>query len=459
MTQDSGGKDPPDKDNTNTSPVINQGNSHQLLYSYTNPGPYEVYIQTQKDNTDGTSNIGNLHQLSVAKMIYNLKIGELKKLKRKGLNRMSVEFKTFSAANSFLNSEIIKSKGLECFIPGNNITCKGIIRYMDEDVTEKEIIDNTNTKLVNCKVINARRLNRKKTVEGVTTYVPSSTVCLTFSGKKLPTEIEIYSLYTPVEEYRLPVIQCYQCLLYGHTKKQCRSKSICQNCAKIHDTTVQCPNPTKCRHCQSVEHQSVSKQCPEFERQNRIRHYMTYDHLSFYDASERVPKPKKPERYNYRTTDFPNINNNPSLQNRQIRLNEYNNNPNYVSYSQKTKQDNEIRKRRADSPPGYDIRAHNECLYSYPKSPGKDNTPIYDSPRYQPGPSRNPHLPRQSHSSKNPIIEIQSHLNDNPTIEMPDSFNILLEYLTNMNQQDKEKYITILINTLANKDAESMEEY
>ncbi|KAG5861718.1 hypothetical protein JTB14_005889 [Gonioctena quinquepunctata] len=64
---------------------------------------------------------------------------------------MSVEFKTFSAANSFLNSEIIKSKGLECFIPGNNITCKGIIRYMDEDVTEKEIIDNTNTKLVNCK--------------------------------------------------------------------------------------------------------------------------------------------------------------------------------------------------------------------------------------------------------------------------------------------------------------------
>ncbi|KAG5876121.1 hypothetical protein JTB14_036161 [Gonioctena quinquepunctata] len=174
---------------------------------------------------------------------------------------------------------------------------------------------------------------------------------------------------------------------------------------------------------------------------------------------ERVPKPKKPERYNYRTTDFPNINNNPSLQNRQIRLNEYNNNPNYVSYSQKTKQDNEIRKRRADSPPGYDIRAHNECLYSYPKSPGNDNTPIYDSPRYQPGPSRNPHIPRQSHSSKNPIIEIQSHLNDNPTIEMPDSFNILLEYLTNMNQQDKEKYITILINTLANKDAESMEEY
>ncbi|KAG5858455.1 hypothetical protein JTB14_026627 [Gonioctena quinquepunctata] len=130
---------------------------------------------------------------------------------------MSVEFKTFSAANSFLNSEIIKSKGLECFIPGNNITCKGIIRYMDEDVTEKGIIDNTNTKLVNCKVINARRLNRKKTVEGVTTYVPSSTVCLTFSGKKLPTEIEIYSLYTPIEEYR-SVIQCYQCLLYGHTK-------------------------------------------------------------------------------------------------------------------------------------------------------------------------------------------------------------------------------------------------
>ncbi|KAG5869157.1 hypothetical protein JTB14_002425 [Gonioctena quinquepunctata] len=296
MTQDSGGKDPPDKDNINTSPVINQ----------------------------------------VAKMIYNLKIGELKKLKRKGRNRMSVEFKTFSAANSFLNSEIIKSKGLECFIPGNNITCKGIIRYMDEDVTEKEIIDNTNTKLVNCK-----------------------------------------------------------------------SKSI----------ACQLSNVTNASSMVTPKNNAVANQYVRI-----VQKFM-------------IQQSSAPTQPNAVTAKVENIN------------------------LQKTKQDNEIRKRRADSPPGYDIRAHNECLYSYPKSPGNDNTPIYDSPRYQPGPSRNPHLPRQSHSSKNPIIEIQSHLNDNPTIEMPDSFNILLEYLTNMNQQDKEKYITILINTLANKDAESMEEY
>ncbi|KAG5870195.1 hypothetical protein JTB14_001396 [Gonioctena quinquepunctata] len=226
---------------------------------------------------------------------------------------MSVEFKTFNAANSFLNSEIIKSKGLECFIPGNNITCKGIIRYMDEDVTEKEIIDNTNTKLMNCKVKN----------------------------------------YQPKWKYILYIRQ---------------SKSI----------ACQLSNATNASSMVTPKNNAVANQYVRIVQKFMIQQSSAPIQPNAVTAKveninlERVPKPKKPERYNYRTTDFPNINNNPSLQNRQIRLNEYNNNPNYVSYSQKTKQDNEMRKCRADSPPGYDIRAHNECLYSHPKSPGHD---------------------------------------------------------------------------------------
>ncbi|KAJ8914857.1 hypothetical protein NQ315_014870 [Exocentrus adspersus] len=71
-----------------------------------------------------------------------------------------------------------------------------------------------------------RRLNRRVVNEnGEVAYVPTGTVQFTISGKVLPRFVEICFLSMPIEPFKQPVVQCYNCYRYGHTRNQCREQS------------------------------------------------------------------------------------------------------------------------------------------------------------------------------------------------------------------------------------------
>ncbi|KAG5867789.1 hypothetical protein JTB14_002761 [Gonioctena quinquepunctata] len=141
MGEDKGGKDPPDK-------FIRQEN----LYQYTDSGPFEIYIQCNNKN------IGNYHILGIAKTVLDMKLTDVKKINKKGKNRISVEFKTFQAANELAKNEELKKKGYDVFIPINKVTCKGIVKPLDKEFSDEILKEYSEIKTpINCRVLNVRR--------------------------------------------------------------------------------------------------------------------------------------------------------------------------------------------------------------------------------------------------------------------------------------------------------------
>lgn len=329
-----------------------------------------------------TLHIGNFSHLSVAKTILDMKLDDVIKMEKKGRNRLCIIFRTYQAANDFLNNQVLLDRGYAMFIPSNLISCKGIVRYIDRDITTDEIVNNA--KAYDIKIISAKRLNRRvvNKEENKADFVPTSTVLFTFSGQVLPRFINIYGLPMPVEPYILPVIQCQNCFLYGHTKKNCNGQIKCKICAvPVKKHSGECK--IKCMHCDSTEHSSNSRKCTEYNRQKLIRQIMSLDNLSYFDANLRVPKSIKNIEYHHQQQDFPSLPKQQPIN--VIHVNERRNySPQVTNYSRV------VRKRiKPSSPtelsPGYDKEAHDACLINpngrmpnmaHPTIQGSDNRPL-----------------------------------------------------------------------------------
>lgn len=278
-------------------------------YSYKCKGPFEVYLESNNDN----KNIGNFHNLRLAKFVYDLGFSDVKKILKKGRNRISVAFKNFGSANDFLD-RFKDDPNYNVFIPGNRTTCKGLIKQVDLDFSLDDLKKYISTNIQDIDIIDCRRLNRRKKLgDTEIEYVPTGTVCITFTGTALPREITICNLVFPVIPYILPVVQCFKCLLYGHTKKICRGKDKCSVCGINVDNHTNEGCHIKCVHCDSLDHNSLNRSCPEFSRQKRIKEIMSLDNKNFFEASEMVPRIRQSPNKNsvapiFRQDDFPHLN-------------------------------------------------------------------------------------------------------------------------------------------------------
>ncbi|KAL1493942.1 hypothetical protein ABEB36_009621 [Hypothenemus hampei] len=63
------------------------------------------------------------------------------------------------------------------FIPYNFVTCKGLIRQIDLDVPETELLKQCKS---NITILDVKRLNRKNIIDGSVEFVPTGTVLMTF---------------------------------------------------------------------------------------------------------------------------------------------------------------------------------------------------------------------------------------------------------------------------------------
>lgn len=382
--------DPPDGD-PGPSQNSNQADSNafnktskpkkQLQYVESDIGPYQVMIessnvfsssdkeqkQTDSANKKGNLHIGRLSHLSVAKKILDMKLQSIVKMEKKGKNRLCVTFRTWEAANEFLGNKSLLDKGYEMFVPANLVSCKGIVKYVDLSFTEEELIEYSRVERsgADAKLISVKRFNRRteeKNQDGSWKYVPTSTVLFTFTGKLLPKFVNICMLPMPIEPYILPVIQCNNCLLYGHTKNNCNGRTKCQACSKTQDKHIEGECKTYCLFCQSDEHRSTDRRCPEYARQRLIREIMSLDNLSFYDANLRAPKAAANRTYISRSQDFPSLMSDKNSENA-ITIGQRRNfvSRPIVTYSHMSQSS---RKRKPTSPisPGYDLAAHNNCL-------------------------------------------------------------------------------------------------
>lgn len=389
-----------------------------------------VPSQTKKDDN---LHIGNYSHLKVAKTLLGMKLTDLVRFEKKGRNRLCVTFKSSQGANNLLTNKTLLNMRYSMFIPTNLISCKGVVRYVDVDLTEEEIKQYSSA--FNINIIDVKRLNRRKVDNGVVTYVPTSSIRISFEGKILPKFVDIYSIPMPVQPYILPIVQCYNCLLYGHIQKNCNSKEKCKNCGlTTENRCVDCK--VRCIHCLSESHTSVSNKCPEYSRQKQVREIMSLDNLSLFDANMRVPKPTTNTQYFSRTQEFPTLSPNsentiPVSQRRNF-LSQPTTTYSYVT-SKKRKPSPMTPPPHSQPAPGFDLRAHNECL-------------IYPNSRFPSSPNSSP-VGYPVHDNS-PLLNKNTTLSSAGTSSSAGQIDALLDIFSHLTKTEKNAVFVKIMNLL-----------
>lgn len=281
--------DTSDSEQIKNSSFINVSNK----YRSSDLGPFMVYVEHNNKNTadEGKRNIGRLFPIKVGHFLqacdnFRNNIIDIKSI---GYNRVKVVLKTFSSANELVNHKLITENNLIAFIPTFFTQKKGLIRMVDtffsEDYLKQSIVSDI-------KVTDVKRM-KKKTVDkdGNPLIVDRQAIIVSFLGSTIPNRVIINSVIFPVEQYVYPVVQCYGCLHYGHTAKLCKAKQRCKKCGIIVTENHECEVQTFCIHCKSTAHLSISRKCPVYSQQLKIKKIMSTENVSFKEAEQLANSP------------------------------------------------------------------------------------------------------------------------------------------------------------------------
>ncbi|KAG5866739.1 hypothetical protein JTB14_003907 [Gonioctena quinquepunctata] len=294
-----------------------------------------------------------------------------------------ITFKKIQEANKLLeDNHFLSSHKFRASIPNNIITSEAIIKDIDISLTKEEILDNLKT-LDNKKILHVRRPKKKinNSEDENIQFRDIPVILVTFRGKIPPAKVYMYSCSFTTRNYYSPVIQCHNCLRYGHTKNLCKGKIRCPKCAGDHDRESCKSNSMSCLFCgedhlTNEPNVSFTKRvCPEFHRQKSIKQLMGEKNLSFFEASKLIPSIRPPppkeshNNYSFNIINYPELPENDKiifpLQNertplRQIIPQGYNK---MVKYNKENPP--QLRKELRTSKRGYDDK-HKECLI-YPE--------------------------------------------------------------------------------------------
>lgn len=157
-------------------------------------------------------------------------------------------------------------------------------------VSCREVIEMTETELTNelsdQRVTGVRRIMRRN--PDTKELSPTATLVLTIQGTVIPDAIYFGFIRIPTRAYYPNPMQCYDCFQFGHTSKNCKQQhQLCRNCGQAHhdknDAVRTCEAEAHCVNC-SGQHQSTSRQCPVWLKENNISKIRTNQGISFKEA-------------------------------------------------------------------------------------------------------------------------------------------------------------------------------
>ena len=163
-----------------------------------------------------------------------------------------------------------------------SLWCLGLLKWV---YSEEELLQHIKTR-ENYPVADVYRFKRRVIKEdGMTEWVPTQTLKLTFLSQFLPDRIFIYGATANIEQYIQPIRQCNNCQNFGHIAKFCHQKPVCVNCGESHHET-DCTNPDlKCKHC-ALKHKANDKTCPQYILQTKLINIMSEHNIPFYEARD-----------------------------------------------------------------------------------------------------------------------------------------------------------------------------
>ena len=76
--------------------------------------------------------------------------------------------------------------------------------------------------------------------------------------------IEGIDIFNNCEQYKKPVIRCFNCQQFGYIAKYCSRICLFHNCRSQKHKNNTCCNPFFCVNCNKEGHSSTSRDCPTF---------------------------------------------------------------------------------------------------------------------------------------------------------------------------------------------------
>lgn len=217
-------------------------------------------------------------QFGMARLLKAENIQKILKITSKNPYRILIEFENIDEANKLIENSKFKELGYRCQMVNINSLSYGIIKNIEVEIEEKEIIEN-----IECEkeVISVRRLKRR-TNEGA--WVNSEAVRICFNSPTLPMSIYMYGCPFKVEKYTFPVSQCSGCWKFGHLLRTCPTKKIM--CPKCGDRHPNCETTHyTCINCKG-QHMALDKKCPIFLKEKEIRRIMSSKNCPYRIALE-----------------------------------------------------------------------------------------------------------------------------------------------------------------------------
>jgi hypothetical protein len=255
-------------------------------YSRMSEGPFIVFVRYADTTTKSP-----LLPIKLGKFLFGRNVQGVVNgsIKSEGKFKVSVAFSSPTFANSFLKNIFILSNSIyKAFVPSFLSRRMGIIRGVDEDLSEEEIKGALSAGNGNFEIVKVRRLQYKDRQSDTISWKPSRSIVITFAGQSLPSQVYMFYSSFRVEVYVLPTLQCFKCCKFGHTKAKCLSVEKCYNCGKQH-ASKECESEVKCFNC-GGDHKAISQSCPEYRRQKSIKESMATANCSYIQAAKIHPQ-------------------------------------------------------------------------------------------------------------------------------------------------------------------------
>lgn len=249
-------------------------------YSLEDTGPYFVTIKFKRDL------INQMHPLKLGRWLFHNNY-EVQHILKTGASQIEAHFRGPFEANKFLQSNFDAVHDTESFIPFYNLHVHGVIRGVDTDITEQEIMHYINSTST-LKVIRVHRFTKKVESDNKVTYEPLRLVKLTFRKQQLPAHIYLFYQRFQVSPYKEKVTVCGNCGKYNHREKYCRNPRRCVKCGLVHDKgQTECADvPLTCINCRMGHAPTDTKNCPAYALEQSINDKVQALPISRYEARQ-----------------------------------------------------------------------------------------------------------------------------------------------------------------------------
>lgn len=232
-------------------------------------------------------------QFALAKLLKANNIADVIRVKYINPYKVLIQFENADSMEELINCKPLQDLGWRCYKPMEVNISYGVIKNVELELCEKDILDmiSSNFELISVKRLKRRskEINEENNGKG---WEDSESVRLGFKGSSLPAFVYIYGMKVNVEPYVFPVTQCSRCWRYGHSLRSCPStKIICPKCGKNHancETSV-----FKCINC-TGNHFSLDRTCPMFKKEKRLRDLMAEFNCSYRKAMQLYVPPEPP---------------------------------------------------------------------------------------------------------------------------------------------------------------------